>query len=452
MKKFNRIRIREKLRSSYWFVPTLMTGMAIALAIMTLMLDKAGKSGVFERLGYTGGADGALTLLSTIANSMITVAVTAFSVTLVALSLASQQFGPRVLRNFMQDKSYQLVLGTFIATFIYCLLILRTVHSDKDRPFVPHISLTVAILLTFASIGMLIYFIHHATTSIHAWHIIGKISDELNTSIDYLFSERIGHSRQQLPAEISSDDNEACSIFATESGYIQAIDRRRLMKIAKSKDLLMCLKYRPGKFVVEGSELMVICFGKHVDTRNFHVETRLGSSLHQQINNAFILGGERTANQDVEFSIKQLVEIAIRAISPAINDPFTAIRCIDQLCAALCRLAEKDFPSPYRYDNSNNLRVIINQVTFAGLLDDAFHQIRQYGRSDVAVTIRLLEGTAVIAQHIRNSQDGLALLRHVHMIRRGSQEGLPEELDRKDVDARYQEVIETLTNVIDEGG
>ena len=445
MKKFNRIRIREKLSSNYWFVPTLMTGMAIALALMTLMLDKAGKSGIFERFGYTGGADGALTLLSTIANSMITVAVTAFSVTLVALSLASQQFGPRVLRNFMQDKSYQLVLGTFTATFIYCLLVMRTVHTDKDQPFVPHISLTVAILLTFASIGMLIYFIHHATTSIHAWHIIGKISDELNDSIDYLFSERIGHSRQQLPGKMLPNHNEACSIFATESGYIQAIDRKRLMNIAKSKDVVIHLKYRPGKFVVEGSELVVIHFGKHVKTLH-------SASLHKQINNAFILGGERTANQDVEFSIKQLVEIAIRAISPAINDPFTAIRCIDQLCAALCRLAEKDFPSADRYDNNNDLRVITNQVTFAGLLDDAFHQIRQYGRSDVAVTIRLLEGTAVIAQHIRHKQDALALLRHVRMIRRGSQEGLPEELDRKDVEAQYQEVIETLTNIIGEGG
>ncbi len=444
MRKINQIKIRETLSSSYWYVPTLMTGIAIALAFATLTLDRAGKYESIEKLGrgwvYTGGAEGALTLLSTIANSMITVAVTAFSITLVALSLASQQFGPRVLRNFMQDKSYQFVLGTFTATFIYCLLVLRTVDSDQQKLFVPHISLTVALLLTLASIGMLIYFIHHAVTSIHAWHIIRKISSELNTSIDYLFSERLGDGmskyKQQPSEEIPSRfSHEASTISAAYSGYIQAIDYKRLMKIAKSKNLLMRLKKRPGKFVVQGTELMMVWPGELVNQK-----------LIKQINNTFILGGERTPSQDVEFSIRQLVEIAIRAISPAVNDPFTALRCIDQLCVALCRLAEKDFPSPYRYDEDKNLRLITNPVTFAGLIDDAFHQIRQYGRQDVAITIHLLEVIAIIAEHTHNNSDRAALLRHANMIQRGSQEGLPEELDRKDVDTRYQKVQKTLSS------
>ncbi|MBN3923349.1 DUF2254 domain-containing protein [Nostoc sp. NMS4] len=197
MKKYNRIKLQEGLRSSYWFVPLLITGAAIALAFFMLRLDLTGESGLMEKSGlkiYTGGGDSALTLLSTIASSMITVACTVFSVTLVALTLASQQFGPRVLRNFMQDIRFQFVLGTFIATFIYCLLVLRSVHTDGKQPFVPKISITVAILLAIASIAVLIYFIHHASTSIHAWHIIREISDELESNIDYVFSENLGNS------------------------------------------------------------------------------------------------------------------------------------------------------------------------------------------------------------------------------------------------------------------
>jgi|SRR5579883_3432 len=448
MKKFHQVNIREKLRSSYWFIPTLMTGIAIALAFVTHMLDVASESGAIKRLDwawfYTGGPEGALTLLSTVAQSMITVAVTAFSVTLVALSLASQQFGPRVLRNFMQDMSYQVVLGTFIATFIYCLLVLRTVSSDQNQSFVPYISLTVAIVLALASIGMLIYFIHHAATSIHAWHIIGKISAELNNSINILLLEKVGQQKWDLQSTIEEVpegfDYEAYPILAAQSGYIQAINEDQLMKIAKSNDLLLGIKKRPGKFVIQGTELVKLWPRERVN-----MKTRHGASLYKQINNAFILGGERTARQDVEFPIRQLVEIAIRAISPAVNDPFTALRCIDQLCAALCRLAERDFPPSYHYDDQHNLRIILNQVTFAGLVDDAFHQIRQYGRSDAAITIRLLEVIAVIGQHTNNDSKRAVLLRHADMIQRGSQQGLPEELDRKDVEARYQIVTKILT-------
>lgn len=444
MKNYNRIKLQETLRTSYWFVPGLMTGAAMGLAFTMQKLDLAGKSRPMQKLGliiYTGGPDGALTLLSTIAGSMITVAGTAFSITLVALTLASQQFGPRVLRNFMQDIKYQFVLGTFLATFIYCLLVLRSVQVGQNNPFVPHISITVAILLAIASIGVFIYFIHHASTSIHAWHIIREISDELETNIDYLFSERFAGDRQpehmgrhveEIPVDF---DSYAYLIRAAGSGYIRGIDYDRLMDIAKSKDLLLHIKHRPGKFIVQGSQLV-----------KAWPEQNINRMLNKQINLAFILGRERTAFQDVEFSIKQLVEIAIRAISPAVNDPFTAIRCIDQLSAALCRLAKKDFPSPYGYDDHHKLRMIIDQVTFAGLTDDAFHQIRQYGRSDVAVTIRLLEVIATIAEYTNNNENRAALLRHADMIRRGSQQGLPEELDRKDVETIYQAVIKALSS------
>ncbi|MBD1925509.1 DUF2254 domain-containing protein [Trichocoleus sp. FACHB-90] len=440
MKNIKLGKLWDSLHSSYWFVPTLMVVIAIALALGMLSLDRAGKSGPLESLGwiYTGGPDGARTLLSAVAGSMITVAGTAFSITIVALTLASSQFGPRLMRNFMQDTGNQVVLGTFIGTFIYCLLVLRTVRGDDYNVFVPQISVTIGMVLALASIGVLIYFIHHVSTSMQASHIIRDVGRELDNAIDRLFPQKIGQGKsvpkQRSVAEIPAGfDKEAAPLLAKESGYLQAIDNEQLMKIATSKDLLLRLKYRPGKFVVEGSEMVMIWPGERVNKKLTH-----------HLNQAFIFGEQRTEQQDVEFPINQLVEIAARAISPGINDPFTAIQCIDQMSAALCRLAERDFPSPYRYDNDNNLRVIANPVTFAELLDAAFNQIRQYSKPDVAVVIRLLEAIALIASRTENKKDRAALLRHAQMIQRSSQENISEELDQKDVEERYLTVVKTL--------
>ncbi|MBD1939753.1 DUF2254 domain-containing protein [Microcoleus sp. FACHB-68] len=431
----------DSLHSSYWFVPALMSGSAMVLAFAMLALDRAGKSGFIEKLAliYTGGPDGARTMLSTVAGSMITVAGTAFSIVIVALTLASSQFGPRLLRNFMQDTGNQIVLGTFIGTFIYCLLVLRTIRGDDYNLFVPQLAVTFGIVLAITSIGVLIYFIHHASTSIQSWHVIGEVSKDLNHAIDHLFPQKIGQGnpgqKQRWVDEIPVNfDKEASPVLATKSGYLQAVDDKRLMKIAKSNNLLLRLKYRPGKFIVQDSELVMVWPGE-----------RMNEKLYGQIYGAFMLGLQRTEQQDVEFCINQLVEIALRAVSPGINDPFTAIQCIDQLSAALCRLAQRDLPSPYRYDDENNLRAIANSVTFAGITDDAFNQIRQYGGSDVAVTIRLLEAIAAIAPHTRNRKDREALLHHATMIERGSQQ-LSEEHDRKDVEERYLAAVKLLSN------
>ncbi|MBD2741968.1 DUF2254 domain-containing protein [Coleofasciculus sp. FACHB-1120] len=440
MKNIKLGKLWDSLHSSYWFVPTLMAVIAIALAVGMLSLDRAGKSGPLESLGwiYTGGPDGARTLLSSVAGSMITVAGTAFSITIVALTLASSQFGPRLMRNFMQDTGNQVVLGTFIGTFIYCLLVLRTVRGDDYDVFVPQTSVTMGMVLAIASIGVLIYFIHHVSTSMQASHIIRDVGRELDNAIDRLFPQKIGQGKsvpkQRSVAEIPAEfDKEAAPILAKESGYLQAIDDELLMKIATSKDLLLRLKYRPGKFIVEGSELVMIWPGERVNKKLIH-----------HLNQAFIFGEQRTEQQDIEFPINQLVEIAARAISPGINDPFTAIQCINQITAALCRLAERDFPSPYRYDNDNNLRAIANPVTFAELVDAAFNQIRQYSKPDIAVRIRLLEAIALIANHTRNQKDRAALLRHAQMIERSSQQEVSEEVDRKDIEERYLAAVKAL--------
>ncbi|MDF5706170.1 MAG: DUF2254 domain-containing protein [Nostoc sp. S4] len=440
MKNIKLGKLWDTLHSSYWFIPSIMAIVATALAFTILMLDRTGKANVNYWWSYTGGADGARSLLGAVAGSMIGVAATAFSITIVALQLAASNFGPRLLRNFMQDTGNQIVLGTFISTFIYCLLVLRTIHGEGDgyNQFVPQLAITFGIVLAIISIGVLIYFIDHASTIIQASHIIKNVCDDLDRVIDRLFPQKIGRSipfGQEL-AEIPEDfDSVACGVRVTDNGYIQAIDDEELIKIAQKYNLLLRVESRPGKFVIKDSNLVMVFPGELVNRK-----------LSKQINDAFILGKERSEQQDIEFPIEQLVEIALRALSPGINDPFTGIRCVDRLGAALCRLAQKDFPSPYRYDEDRKLRAIARAVTFEGLVDSAFNGIRQYARSDASVTIRLLEALANIATYTNNPEYQAVLQRHADMILRGSQEGLSEELDRKDVQEQYQAVIKALNS------
>ncbi len=440
MKNVKLGKLWDTLHSSYWFLPTIMAIGAVALAFAMLTLDRMSMLAIEKWWWiYTGGPDGARSLLEAVAGSMVSVTATAFSITIVALQLAASNFGPRILRNFMQDTGNQIVLGTFIGTFIYCLLVLRTVHGEGDgyEQFVPQISVTFGILLAIVSTGVLIYFIHHASTIIQASHVIENVSNDLDRAIKRLFPEKIGHSepeQERWVAEIPiSFEEEAYPIRANGTGYLQAIDHEELMQITRKHNLLLRVKFRPGKFVIKGSDLVMVFPGERVNQK-----------LVKQINDAFILGKERTEQQDVEFPINQLVEIALRAISPAVNDPFTAIRCIDRLSAGLSGLVQRNFPSPYRYDDNHNLRIIAEPFSFEQLVDRAFNQIRQYAQSDAAVTIRLLEAIATIATYTTNPKHKPVLKRHAEMILRGSQQGLSEEQDRKDVIERYYNVIKAL--------
>jgi uncharacterized membrane protein len=436
MKSAKLSKLRDSLHTSYWFLPTLMTIAAIALAFGMLFIDWRTKNAMNNLPWiYSGGPDGARGLLSAVSGSMITVAATAFSITIVALQLAASNFGPRLLRNFMQDTGNQIVLGTFIGTFIYCLLILRTIRGEDYTLFVPQLSVTVSLLLAIASIGVLIYFIHHASTMIQASHVISSVADELDTAIDRIFPEELGQGESEQPdniGEIPQDfEQQAYPIASTKTGYLQVIDDQLLLEISRKHDLLFRLESRPGSFVVKGDNLLLA-----------HPGERISRKLVEQLNQAFLLGKERTEQQDIEFPIHQLVEIALRALSPGINDPFTAIRCIDRLSAGLSHLAERKFPSPYRYDDTHMLRVIVPPITFEQLVDAAFNQIRHYGQSDMAVTLRLLNAIARIANRAHRSRDRQALKQQAELILHGSRKGLSQQEDQQTVEKRYRQIME----------
>lgn len=428
----------EEARASYWFVPGLMVVGAIFLSFATIALDGYFQSQVLRSLGFiwSGGAEGARGLLQTVAGSMITVAGVTFSITMVALSLASSQYGSRLLRNFMADTGNQIVLGTFISTFIYCLLVLRTVRGAEEERFIPYLSVTIGLVLALVSLVVLIYFIHHMALSMQAPYIIGEVAGDLFKTIERLFPSEAGseapEGREQKGEQDVPQDfiEEARPLLSKVNGYIQAIDEHGLLSLAQEHDLIIQLPHRPGHFITEGDALAQLWPAQ-----------RVNDSLSAQLQKTFIVGRQRTHTQDVEFAVEQLVEVAERSLSSGINASFTAITCIDWLGAALAKLLQKDFPSPYRYDEQGSLRIFLERpLTAVGVINTAFNQIRQSARDNISVRIRLLEKIALLYNQTDNAEIRQALERQAEMIERRQNNGQPEREDRQDLHERYDEI------------
>jgi uncharacterized membrane protein len=332
------------------------------------------------------------------------------------------------------------VLGTYVATFIYSVLVLRTVNAAVEEIFVPNLSVTIAIVMSLLSLGVLIYFIHSVSESIQAQNIIARVRNDLDKTMDRIFPQKLDHEEDLPRRPIKRDydipttcDREVCQVKSESSGYLQAVDEDALMQIAIEENLLIHLGYRPGNFITRGSILVTVWPGEKADEK-----------LSKKVNAVFIVGAERTLEQDVEFAVSQLVEIAVRALSPGINDPITAITCIDWLGASLCQLANRKMPSAHRYDEDNRLRVICKPFAFEGMVDAAFNMIRQNSQSVAAVSIHLLETIATVAAQTIRKEDRAALLRHAAMVAHGCKETLSADDDRKDLDKRYEAAVKTL--------
>jgi uncharacterized membrane protein len=393
------------------------------------------KPGVLKPwLIYTGSLEGARTILSTVASSMITVAGVVFSITIVVLSLASSQFGPRLIWNFMHDLGNQLVLGTFVSTFMYCLILLGTIQTvSDDEDYLPYISISVALLMAMASLGVLVYFIHHISSSIHASNVAANVWNDLKRSIDDFFpvsfkdGEHVLKEPDEPPGFPADFNRSATPISSDTSGYLQSIDFDGLMKKASEIDLLIRIEYRPGHFIANGNTLTMLWPSENVDT-----------ITKSAIQSCFIIGNQRTLEQDVEFAVHQLVEVAVRALSPGVNDPFTAITCIDWLGAALSEVAGRKMHASYRYDADSKLRVAAVPFSFTGMIDAAFNSIRQYGASSPGILIRLLETITAIATRAYRKSDLEDLARHAAMIHRTAKAQIQEEQDLEDVENRYE--------------
>jgi uncharacterized membrane protein len=430
----------EKLRTSYWFVPSLMMLASLLLAHGVNWLDEIWTPDWLWESGWAHKSEpeGARELLSTAAGGIITVTGVVFSITIVALSLASQQFGPRLLYNFMRDRGNQFAFGTFLATYLYCLLILRTIRQGGD-PYVPHLSVFIGFLLVILSLAVLIYFIHHVAESIQAMTVIATVHKDLLRKIDRLFpvphNESLPWQREASEKFMAEDfEGKSLAIKSETTGYLQAINGEGLMQIACKYDLLVQYEQRPGHYVVKNTTIArVLPLGiKEID------------GWQGRVREAFIIGRQRTEEQDIEFLIFELVEIAVRALSTGINDPHTAITCIDRLGSALAELAGRAMPSPGLHDPQGQLRLITHPHTFQGLVDASIDQLRQYGMGSVAVTIRLLEMIGAVLPFARDEARRQALLRQAAMIERGSRQAFSEDSDREDIHGRYLAIFEVL--------
>lgn len=428
----------NELKSTFWFVPVLIILLSILFSIGFVFLDEnieMYKDGL-PKYFLVNNPDSARSILSTISGAMIGAAGTVFSVTLVALTLASSQFGPRLIKNFMHVRLNQVVLGSYISTYLYCLLILNAIKESDSDVFIPSISILMAIILAIFNIILLIVFIHNIAISIQADKVVSDISDFIAKQVVTLFPEKIGEEPESEKIidldKIRSGFKNTISVKSPKSGYLQYIDNEPLIETVKDLDGVLELYYRPGGYMVENMEI-----GK------FHSSQELEKEAYEKIIGKLVIGKTKTSQQDLEFSIHQMVEIAARALSPGVNDPYTAITCIDNLTATLSYLAQAKFPLKYQFDGDNNLRLISDILDFEGVLDAAFNQIRQFSGGSTAVIIRLMEALITINGFTEHQSHKKAVIKHAKMVLDMGKNSIVEENDLNDLKERSKKLINT---------
>ena len=322
-------------------------------------------------------------ILGGIAASIMTVVSIVFAILLMTLTLASMQFSPRIIVSFAKDRVTQWTLGTFLGTFCYCMAALPAARS-LPHPFAPVATVFGAMALAVICVGVLLFFIHHISQAISVNHIVDRIAAETEAMIDDLMPWPHRASRmEEEPLRPGADD---AAILSGESGYIRYVDLGRIVALAKAYHVSIRVLRRVGHFIPAGVPLVMVSKGN-----------RLPPEAAQELSGAFDLGPTRTLQQDIEFGVLQIVDIALKAISPAVNDPTTAISCVDQLSRILIRFASREVPSALLYDPPGTIRASIPWIQFEQLLDSAFEQIRMYAISDAAVSLRLLRALSDIA-------------------------------------------------------
>lgn len=407
-------RLREWLEAVgdvFWIRPALLVLAAVGLGELAVLAEQVGLTlpWVPERWLYSGGEAGARALLSAVAASTIGVAGTTFSITVAALSLASGQMGPRLLRNFVRDSGNQYALGIFLGTFAYALVVLRTVRAVEETAFVPHLGVTGALLLALACVATLIWFVHHVAAGINVETVIDLVHDELSDAI-----ERLSCAAAEPPDGSSPPRGRPVTLEGR--GYLRAVDEAGLAAWAEAQGAVVVLLVRPGEYLFPGAAVAEVAGARAPEEAEAAVRTALS------------LGARQAAAQDLEFAVRQLVEVGTRALSPGINDPFTALSVLDRLGAALCQLAPRHLP---RTTVLRGDRVVLHrQVTdYAGLCDAMFHMIRQSAAASPAVLIRLLEVLGRVMAVERQAERRAELLRHADLALAAGRIGIADPAD-----------------------
>jgi uncharacterized membrane protein len=422
----------EALRTNLWLIPAIESVAAVALFAVTVSIDGAASHGG-PRLPpwvISGSPDAARQILSSLAGAIITVVGVVFSIMIVTLTLASQQFGPRMLRTFIRDRGAQVTLGTFVATFFYAMLTLISIGST----FVPHLSVTVALALTAVDLGVLIYFIHHIATAIQLPAVIASIARDLAEAIDaecdggppgHADPVVNGPTAEILQARL---DRFGHVVAAPASGYLRFVRHATLVRIATEHDAVIRLHHRPGHFLTKGHPMATVW------------PPDAAAAIGRRLETVHITGPLRTLSQDIAFGIDQLVEIAIRALSPAVNDTFTALTCIDWLGDSLSRIAVDWHPQSCHRDHLGTIRLITVPVSYERLVERSFEKVRQAAGGMPAVLIRQLDALSKVMTVAPPGRQQV-LLDQAAMIARVSERTVPEPADQADITVSYQALL-----------
>jgi uncharacterized membrane protein len=394
------IRLRpQHLRNSIY---SLRGGFLVRPLAISLILGLSG--GVFPRVEdrYMSRSDLrifddlqanlASSILSTIAGGVMTVVSIVFAILLMSLTLASMQFSPRILVGFTRDRVTQWTLGVFLGTFSYCVCALPSVKTVSPL-FVPVLTVQGAMMLALISVVWLLFFIHHIAHSISVNYIVDRIASETETTIEEMKTEASDgevtflsdnpHRESDSPTQFPLTSGATIPVKSMVSGYIRTINHEKLVRWATHLNVTVFVSRRVGHFVPKGVELLRV-----------QGASKIGVEAHQDLLAAFEIGPTRSLQQDVEFGILQIVDIALRAISPAVNDPSTAISCVDQLARILISFAESPPTRKKLFDFSGTLRVVIPTIGLERMVHSAFDQIRSYSKGDLAVSLRMLRALA----------------------------------------------------------
>ncbi len=385
-----------RARESFWFLPALLGIVAIVLAQLLITLDRRldGKDfGAWGFLLYRVGASGSRDILGAIGGSMLAVAATSFSITISVLATASSTYGPRLVRNFMSDRGNQFVLGIFGSTFLYALMVLRSIRSESNDgiSFVPDIAVNVAVLLAVLDVAVLVYFIHHIANSIQVSTLSARVRGELVAVVDSLYPE----TPPDNAVAARSLPSPSVVVLAQSSGFVVGVDEQALVSAARGGDCVIELRIGPGDHLIAGEPIA---------TKSGDAD----SDVDDAVRAALDLGDTRTPNQDIQFAVQQLTEMAVRAMSPSTNDPYTARNALAELAVGLVPLSTRPTPLLGRVDGAGNYRATVTRAKATDLIDQVFDAMRHYGLGNPLAVTAAVElgqriGTAAVHSDIRET-------------------------------------------------
>ncbi|MBD0273831.1 MAG: DUF2254 domain-containing protein [Acetobacteraceae bacterium] len=415
----------EALGDAFWLRPALVVAGCVLLGEAAVLAERTGATPDWlpESWLYAGGASGARELLSVVAASSIGVAGTTFSITVAALTLASGQMGPRLLRHFVRDAGNQLALGVFLGAFAYSLVVLRTVRSADEGLFVPALGVTGALLFALLCVGTLVWFVHHIASGINVETVIELVHADLSAAVS-----RLTLDRPDLAAPPAGPPGRAVPVVSRRGGYLRALDDGALADWAAERGVTVELLVRPGDYVQPGSPVAEVSPAAHE------------GAAEEAVADALALGSRQAAAQDLEYAVRQLVEVAVRALSPGVNDPFTAIMVLDRLGAALCEVAPRHFPGSAVLRDGRAVVRRRRVIDYAGLCDAMFHMIRQNATGSPAVLIHLLETLARAATVETRPERRCVLCRHADLALAAGRVGTGDPATLAALEARHRGV------------